>query len=568
MAARAPLRTRAHSQPAMQGAHVQANFAYAVARVLNSGLTFAGASALTPGQRFRASGSAVLFRVEGDGALLYVTNRHVIADTVALSINMPSWGALELPASVVGAHAARDIAVIRVANVPAAIAQARAGEPAGATEATRVSTRLAVWYADACACGAPEAIETRAAAIEGLPCCALGYPLGQESLNATTGTVTKFQVFGGDTERPLLTIDAGINHGNSGGGLWVLAPGAASGALPEAAPRVLYAGMPAMGVDGTNVLGYAIPASEVHSVGDAICALSASAGGVFINADGPFLDVRTGPPPTAQPTAVLGQRATGADEARAGLYVAEVGPCSALAPAVHPACCLARIGDATIDTAGLAQLDWLASTPGAYVGLTLEQAAATFNVNAPIDIVFADGRTASAQWDMLVNAPVRMRDACLDPAPIETLGGLTLTEMSLNLLNDAAFMAGAPWLRAHAAPAMRRTGALVVIGAAEFGPLTAVPAGMYLLALNGAPLTCMADYRTALAAAAAPPVASAPLRLTFGAPGMQPCEYVFDSAASAARTTVALGELLHRGTSLAMARIALDSVDGPAVRAS
>ncbi len=542
----------------MEPAHVQARFAYAVARVLNSGLSFAGASALAPAQRFLASGSAVLFRVEPDGTLLYITNRHVVADTIDVTINMPSWGALTLPARVVGTHAARDVAVICVANVPAAIAQLRAAEPAGATEATRASARVAAWYADTCARNAPEAADTRSAAIEGLPCCALGYPLGQESLNATTGTITKIQVFGTTAaERLMLTIDAGINHGNSGGGLWVLAPGA----TPGAAPRVLYAGMPSSGVEGTNVLGYAIPASDALSVANALCILSAKAGGTFINADGPFLDLRTSAPPESVLVPTLGERAAAPAPApalaRASLYVAEVGACSALAPAVTQGSYVTRIGSASIDTLGCAQLAWLASTPGAYVGLTPEQAAATFEVNVPITVEFADGRTQTVAWDMLVNAPVRMRDAYLDPAPIEIICGVTLTEMSLNMLEDSQFMAGAPWLREHGAPAMRRTGALVVIGVPGVGPLADVPTGSYLFALNGTQLACMADYRVALAALAAPGASATPLRLTFGQPRVPPRDYVFDSVVSVARTTIALGSVLHQGASLTMASIVL-----------
>ncbi|MFA9445931.1 S1C family serine protease [Egicoccus sp. AB-alg6-2] len=166
------------------------------------------------------SGSAVVYRTDG----VLVTNHHVVADAVEVSVTLPDGE--RLPAEIVGTDPSSDLAVLRV-------------------DATDLPVPM--WA------GADDLPEVGDTAV------AIGSPFGLDG-SVTSGIVS---ALGRTVTTPqaalvdLLQTDAAINPGNSGG------------ALVDGAGRVIGVNTAiASSSGGNDGIGFAIPAGTVRNVAD------------------------------------------------------------------------------------------------------------------------------------------------------------------------------------------------------------------------------------------------------------------------------------------------------------
>jgi S1-C subfamily serine protease len=171
----------------------------------------------------QASGSGVIISEEG----YIITNNHVVADSQSLEVIYSDD--TKVPATLVGADAFSDLAVLRVeSEIPAMAALGDSG-----------------------------------ALQPGEPVIAIGSPLGDFKGTATVGVVSaldrRLEVGGGLTMEGLIQTDAAINQGNSGGPL-VNALGQVIGINTAIVRGTGAGGAVAEG------LGFAIPSNVVKEV--------------------------------------------------------------------------------------------------------------------------------------------------------------------------------------------------------------------------------------------------------------------------------------------------------------
>jgi S1-C subfamily serine protease len=176
----------------------------------------------TPNQAM-STGSGFFINTQGH----IITNAHVVNQTKALSIQVPSMGKEQFDVEIIGVCFDRDLALLKVKEddlkkLKDALGKIHYLELANSNRLTR-----------------------------GNEVMVLGYPLGQQSIKSTRGIISGRESII-DWRRQLIQIDAAINPGNSGGpamGLDGKVIGIATGAIPSA----------------QNV-GYIIPINELKIV--------------------------------------------------------------------------------------------------------------------------------------------------------------------------------------------------------------------------------------------------------------------------------------------------------------
>ncbi len=166
----------------------------------------------------QASGSGVIMDERG----YIVTNNHVVENSRSLEIIFADD--TKASATLVGADAFSDVAVVRVEGQVPAVAE----------------------------------LGDSAALQPGEPVIAIGSPLGDFKGTVTVGVVSalnrRLEVGGGTTLEGLIQTDAAINQGNSGG------------PLVSALGQVI--GINTAIVSGTEGLGFAIPSNTVKEIAD------------------------------------------------------------------------------------------------------------------------------------------------------------------------------------------------------------------------------------------------------------------------------------------------------------
>lgn len=172
----------------------------------------------TPAQ-YQGTGSG--FFINSDGEI--VTNAHVVDQSTALWIQIPSLGKQQIDVDIVGVSPDRDLALLKVTDEGLQEIKQQLGE----------IRFLSLGNSD---------LVHRADEV-----MALGYPLGQQGLKSTTGVVS-------GREQNLIQISAPINPGNSGG--------------PSLNLKGQVIGINTMYAPDAQNVGYIIPINELKIVLD------------------------------------------------------------------------------------------------------------------------------------------------------------------------------------------------------------------------------------------------------------------------------------------------------------
>ncbi len=198
---------------------IQDNLRNAVVQVFSFRLEFNWLEPYkTPGQGIGA-GSGFFIDQEGH----FITNAHVVNESVAAFIQIPAFGKRRFDVTVEGVAPERDLALLKVVDEDLAIIKEGLG-------GTLPVAQL----------GNSDNIK-RASEI-----LTLGFPLGQESLKSTLGVVSGRQNMDGSS---MIQIDAPLNPGNSGG--------------PAINIHGQVVGVNTSGIMDAQNVGYIIPVNEV-----------------------------------------------------------------------------------------------------------------------------------------------------------------------------------------------------------------------------------------------------------------------------------------------------------------
>ena len=187
----------------------------------------------------RASGSGIFV---GSGGVV-LTNCHVVRDAYSLRIRLSRFGDTTFPAIVVHLSTERDLALLQVTDTPALCRML-------GTNSVPV-----VDFADS------------SKITRGRHVLAVGHPLGMRQQVTTQGVINAKQ-WAPERNGIYLQIQAPINHGSSGGALFVAEQFADSDSDDEENRHnwnMSLVGVNSAGIDSANLIGFAIESNEVKT---------------------------------------------------------------------------------------------------------------------------------------------------------------------------------------------------------------------------------------------------------------------------------------------------------------
>lgn len=196
-----------------------------------------------PPTQARASGSGVFVGESG----VILTNCHVVRDAYSLRVRLSRFGDVTFPAVVKHLSSERDLALLQVTDTAALCRMLN-------TESVPV-----VDFADS------------SEVTRGQHVLAVGHPLGMRQQVTTQGVINAKQ-WAAERNGIYLQIQAPINHGSSGGALFVAENLACndsdnedSGDESASDWEIKLVGVNSAGIDSANLIGFAIESNEVQT---------------------------------------------------------------------------------------------------------------------------------------------------------------------------------------------------------------------------------------------------------------------------------------------------------------
>jgi S1-C subfamily serine protease len=193
----------------------------------------------------RASGSGIFVGEEG----VVLTNCHVVRDAYSLRVRLSRFGDVTFPAVVTHLSTERDLALLQVTDTPSLCRML------GTTKVPVVQ------FADS------------SRITRGQHVLAVGHPLGMRQQVTTQGVINAKQ-WAPERNGIYLQIQAPINHGSSGGALFVADRFDASDDDDDDDDdpddyshhwRLALVGVNSAGIDSANLIGFAIESNEVQT---------------------------------------------------------------------------------------------------------------------------------------------------------------------------------------------------------------------------------------------------------------------------------------------------------------
>jgi S1-C subfamily serine protease len=187
----------------------------------------------------RASGSGIFVGAGG----IVLTNCHVVRDAYSLRVRLSRFGDVTFPAVVVHLSTERDLALLQVTDTPALCRM------------LGTSSVPVVDFADS------------SKITRGQHVLAVGHPLGMRQQVTTQGVINAKQ-WAPERNGIYLQIQAPINHGSSGGALFVAELFADSDSDDEENShnwKMSLVGVNSAGIDSANLIGFAIESNEVQT---------------------------------------------------------------------------------------------------------------------------------------------------------------------------------------------------------------------------------------------------------------------------------------------------------------
>lgn len=390
----------------------------------------------TPAQG-ASSGSG--FFINEDGYL--ITNAHVVDQTTAVWIHVPSLGQRIIDVSIVGVSPERDLALLKVKDADLAFIKEQLGSvphlELGDSDQIRRSDEV----------------------------MALGYPLGQKSLKSTTGVIS-------GREHHYIQMSAAINPGNSGG--------------PLVNTNGEVVGVNAAGIVEAQNIGYIIPINDLKIILPDLYKVALLRK--------PFLGVLFNNASTAL-TEYLGNPQPG------GCYVVEVVQNSTLAKAgVQPGDMIYKINGHDIDIYGEMTVPWSEDKISIvdYVGrISIGEEIKM--------VVYREGKRhdLSVEFGHGGLPPIRRVYPAYEELDYEVGFGMVVMELTANHIQ--ALGNQAPGLAKFAEMKQQEQSKLVITNIFANSQLyrtRSVPAGSTINEVNGMKVSTLKEYRDAIKAGA------------------------------------------------------------------
>ncbi len=386
----------------------------------------------TPAQG-TTSGSGFFINDDGD----IITNAHVVDQAKALWIQIQSLGKRILDVNVIGVSPERDIALLRLSDESKEIIRKELGAipflPLGDSDVLRRSDEV----------------------------MALGYPLGQQSLKATSG------MYSGHENR-YLQISAPINPGNSGG------------PLINAKGEVV--GVNSAGIMKAQNVGYAIPINEVKIILPDLYTVpllrKPFLGIVFNNATDALTDYLSNPQP-------------------GGAYVVEVVKDSTLDKAgVKRGDMIYQINGHRLDIYGEMRVDWAEDK------VSLIDYVSRLSIGQEISLlVYRNGvrHDIVAKFEQMAPPPVSEIYPSYEPIDYEVFGGMVVMPLTINHLQLLG--SRAPGLAKYMDIQQRAEPALIIthiFPSSHAYRSRAISVGSTIHEVNGVAVNTLEQYRAAL----------------------------------------------------------------------
>lgn len=379
------------------------------------------------------------FFINADGYL--VTNAHVVDQTTAIWIHIPSLGQRIVDVSIVGVSPERDLALLKVKDADLALIREKLG---------------AVPYLDF---GDSDLIRRSDEVM------ALGYPLGQKSLKSTTGVIS-------GREHHFIQMSAAINPGNSGG--------------PLLGIDGKVVGINSAGIMQAQNVGYIIPINDLKIILPDLYKVTLLRkpflGVLFNNASVALTDYLGNPQP-------------------GGCYVVEVVQNSTLAKAgVKPGDMIYKINGHDIDIYGEMTVPWSEDKISIvdYVGrLSIGQEIKM--------IVYRNGKRQDLSVEFTQGGlpPIRRVYPAYETLDYEVGFGMVVMELTANHIQALADQA--PGLAKFAEMKQQEEPKLVITNIFANSQLyrtRSVPIGATINEVNGVKVTNLKEYRDAITAGA------------------------------------------------------------------
>lgn len=399
----------------------------------------------TPNQ-FQAVGSG--FFIHEDGKIL--TNAHVVDQTKAVSIQIPSMGKRRFEVDVIGVSPERDLALLQLHPRDLAILTKELGK----IPTLNLGNSDYVHRAD--------------------EIMALGYPLGQQALKSTTGVVSGREHIEGHS---LIQISAPINPGSSGG--------------PSLNTSGEVIGINSSGIFGGGVqnVGYIIPSNEVALFLRHLEQTQPGPNNIkFLRK--PFLGVLFNNA-TEDLTTFLGNPQPG------GLYVVETYRNSPLDKAgVLPGDMIYEIDGYKIDLFGEMNVPWSEDK------ISIVDYVSRLKVGDNVQlVVYRNGKRKSLKltFNQVELAPIRAMYPGYEKIDYEVIGGMVISQLALNHL--PALIQGAPELARFTEFKNQMKPALVVTHVfpdSASSRTRTIGAGAIISEINGEPVTTLEELRKAI----------------------------------------------------------------------
>ena len=395
--------------------------------------------------QYQSSGSGFFINDAGE----MITNAHVVDQSKAVSIQIPSFGKRRFTVTVLGVSPERDLALLCL-------------KPEDVTEIKKTLGKIPVMILS------NSDLVHRSDEI-----MALGYPLGQQMLKSTTGIVSGREHLAG---QHMIQISAPINPGSSGG------------------PSINFEGR-VIGVNSAGILaaqnvGYIIPSNEVNLFLNQLKQIAPEGKIKFLRK--PYLGVIFNPA-SDDLTTFLGNPLPG------GLYVAEVQKGSPLEKAgIQLGDMIYEIDGNRLDVFGEMNVAWSEDKISIidYVSRLLIGDKVTL-------VVYRKGkeRNVTLTFGSSELAPIRAMYPGYEKIDYEMVGGLVVMQLTLNHL--PLLIQVAPELAQYATELQnqRLEGSLVithVLPASVAARARTLHAGYVLKEVNNVPVKTLDEFRAAL----------------------------------------------------------------------
>lgn len=397
--------------------------------------------------QFQVTGSGFFINDTGE----MITNAHVIDQTKAVSIQIPSFGKRRFTVTVLGVSPERDLALLRL-------------KPENVQEIKKGIGRIPVMTL-----GNSDQVHRSDEIM------ALGYPLGQQALKSTTGIVSGRESLGGQY---MIQISAPINPGSSGG--------------PSINCTGQVIGVNSAGIMAAQNVGYIIPSNEVMLFLNQLKQLPSAGEDKIKFLRKPYLGVIFNPASDSL-TSFLGNPLPG------GLYVAEVQKGSPLEKAgVKAGDMIYEIDGNRLDVFGEMNVPWSEDK------ISIIDYVARLMIGDKVRLVIyraGKERTVTLTFDSSELAPIRAMYPSYEKIDYEMVGGLVVMQLALNHL--PLLIQAAPELAQYATElqTQRLEGALIVthvIPASVAGRARTLRAGYILKEINNVPVKSLDEFRNAL----------------------------------------------------------------------